>query len=308
MKYGPPEVLQIKEIAKPTPESNELLIKILATTVTAGDTRMRSGSVNFLMKFPFKLMFGWKKPKHLGFEFAGEIEQVGSDVKLFKNGDQIFGTTAGLNISTYAEYISIPEEWKGGLLGNRLLAKKPANISFEEAAAVPIGGMTALYILQKGKVQKGDKILIYGASGSVGTYAVQLAKNLNADVTGVCSTSNLELVKSIGADHVIDYTKEDLSKIKEKYDYVFDAVGKMSKSAYKNLLKENGFFLSVKHPTKTNPENFNYLVTILKAGKLKVIIDRKYPLEKISEAHSYVQKGHKKGNVVITMNQKNTPK
>ena len=232
-----------------------------------------------------------------GHEFAGEIEAVGTDVTRFKAGDQVFGTTTGLSVGANAEYVCLPEEMVSGVL-----AIKPDNVSYEEAAPLPVGGMTALYILGKGNIQNGQKLLIYGASGSVGTYAVQLAKHhFGAEVTGVCSTANIELVKSLGADQVIDYTKEDVTQNGQIYDVVFDAVGKLPSSQRDNLLKENGAFLTVQSTTSEENENLNTLKKLVEMGKIKAVIDRRFPLEQVAEAHRYVGSGRKRGNVVITV-------
>ncbi len=290
-KYGLPEGLNLVELDKPIPKENEVLVKVHATTVTYGDATLRR------MNFPSRLVLGLflgglGKGKVLGHEFAGEIETVGKDVTLFKKGDQVFGST-GMKGGAHAEYLCLPDDG--------MMTTKPANLSLEEAAAVPVGGNTALDILRNGNIQSGQKILIYGASGSVGTYAVQLAKYWGAEVTGVCGTANLEMVRSIGADKVIDYTKEDFTTNGEIYHVIFDAVRKISSSKCKGSLSEDGVFLSTTASTRESTENLVFLKELIEAGKITPIIDRTYPLEEIVEAHRYVDTVHKKGNVVITV-------
>ena len=269
-KYGPPDVLHLKEIAKPVPESNEVLVKIYATTVTAGDWHIRKAD-----PFVTRFIAGLFKPtrvKILGFELAGVIEEVGKEIKAFKVGDSVFAL-CGLKFGAYVEYKCLKE--------NDRIAIKPFNMTFEEAAAVPVGGLTALRFLRQVGVKAGQNILIYGASGSVGTYSVQLAKYFGAHVTGVCSTTNLDLVRSIGADKVVDYTREDFTKLGSQFDLVFDAVGKTSKSACKKLLKRGGKFLSVMSMPKKKPNDLQFLKQLIESGKLKAVIDRRYKLEQI---------------------------
>ncbi len=302
-KYGPPEVLHLKEVEKPVPKDNEVLIKIHATTAHIGDTRIRSFNVPWGVWLPMRLYLGLRKPKRtiLGMELAGEIESVGKNVKRFKEGDQVFAF-AGFGFGAYAEYRCLPEKPEEGTAEKKgLVAIKPANLSYEQAATVPAGGLTVLRNFQKANIKGGQKILINGASGSLGTYAVQLAKYYGAEVTGVCSTTNLELVKSLEADKVIDYTKEDFTKSDETYDVVYDAVMKTSRSRCKDLLKENGIFLNNNGLAKIEAEDLTFLKELIEEEKLKPVIDRTYTMEQIVEAHRYVDKGHKKGNVVITI-------
>jgi NADPH:quinone reductase-like Zn-dependent oxidoreductase len=290
---GPPDVLQLREVEKPMPRENEVLVKVHAATATIGDVILRK--LHPLFFLPLQL-FGMKRKRIPGHEFAGEIEAVGKEVTRFKFGDRVFGTTTGLSVGANAEYVCLPEKWETGAQ-----APAPTNMTYEEAAAVPVGGMTALYFLRKGNIQRGQKVLIYGASGSVGTFAVQIAKHYGAEVTGVCSTANTDLVKSLGADHVVDYTKEDFTKSGQIYDVVFDAVRKTSYSRSKGALKEKGVYLSVRSSTREKAEDLFFIKELLEAGKIRPIIDRCYPLEQIAQAHRYVEAGHKKGNVVINV-------
>ena len=299
-KYGPPDVLQLKEVEKPAPKDNEMLVKVHATTVTIGDTIMRSFNlpVSGWQKFMAHLILGWRRPKRpiLGMELAGEVESVGKKVTRFKPGDPIFASTFAVNYGGYAEYKCLPE--------NGVIAIKPDNLTYEEAAAVPGAGQTAFHCLNKGKIQRWQKVLVYGASGAVGTYAVQLASHhFGADVTGVCSGTNLELVKSLGAGQVIDYTRQDFTQNGGTYDVIFDAVGKLSSAQGKRVLKPGGVYINVHADSDGGDklENLLFLKELIEAGKIKAVIDRRYPLEHVAEAHHYVEKGHKKGNVVITV-------
>ncbi len=315
-QYGPPDVLHLQEVAKPTPKANEVLIKVHATTVTTGDVNAR-GFVFVPNGFRFiaRLMFGLNKPKKhiLGVEIAGEVESVGAEVQRFKPSDQVFGL-CGVRLGSYAEYNALPEK-----IG---LTHKPAHLTYAEAAAVPNGALTALtYLRNLAKIQPGQSILINGASGSVGSAAVQLAKYFGAHVTGVCSTKNLELVKSLGADAVIDYTQTDFTQNGQTYDIIFDTVGKTTFAACQASLKPNGLFLAgagglrefgqmfrtalmggkkVKAGVSSERhEDLDLIKEIVEAGHFKPVIDRCYPLEAMVEAHRYVDAGHKKGNVVI---------
>jgi len=308
--YGPPEVLRLTEIEKPTPQKNEVLIKIITTSVTASDCIVRGfklplwNPIGFLMG----MVLGFTKPRNpiLGMVLAGKIESVGDDVKLFNPGDQVVAWTVKspfkIRLGTYAEYKCLTED--------SVMAIKPKNVSFEEAVSVPYGGLLALHFLKKTNISKNQKVLIYGASGSIGTAAVQLAKYKGAEVTGVCSTANLGLVKSLGADYVIDYTKESIRNQKNQYDFIFDAVGKRKSSEFKEQIKtvlaSGGTYRSVDAGTPlATIENLNLLMEFLERGMVKPVIDRIYPIEEIVEAHRYVDSGRKKGNVIITLGNRN---
>lgn len=325
-KYGPPDVLQLEEVEKPKPKDNEVLIRVVAATVTAGDTEMRNLKFPLFLSLPMRIYVGLIKPKRitvLGMELAGEIEAVGKDVKLFKKGDSVFAGT-GFGMGAYAEYICLPEK-PGDMQGP--LATKTANMSFEEAAALPTGGLEALHFLRKGSVQAGERVLIIGAGGSIGTFAVQLAKHFGAEVTGVDRTEKLEMLRSIGADHVVDYTQEDFTKSGETYDVIFDVVGKSSFSGSIRSLKQNGRYLlanagvfamlrglwtSMTSSKKVifgaadqRTDDLIFLKELVEAGKIKSVVDRRYPLEEMAEAHRYVEGGQKVGNVVITVGKRN---
>ncbi|MDP1678203.1 MAG: NAD(P)-dependent alcohol dehydrogenase [Bacteroidota bacterium] len=286
-KYGPPEVLQIKEVEKPFPKNNEVLIKVHATTAHIGDTKIRRlepglGPVtDFFFKPLMRMMLGFKGPRNkiLGMELAGDIEAVGKDVTLFKIGDPVFASTE-FRMGTYAEYCCIPEDG--------ILAIKPTNMSYEEAAPISNAGLTALISLRKANIQKGHKVLIYGASGSVGTYAIQIARHFGAEVTAVCSTANLEMVKSLGADKLIDYTQEDFTQSGDAYDVIFDAVGKIASSKRKKSLTKSGIYLTALALSGNiilKVEDLIFLKKLCEAGKLHTVIDKRYPMEQISEAH-----------------------
>jgi NADPH:quinone reductase-like Zn-dependent oxidoreductase len=304
--YGPPDVLELRQVEKPAPKDHEVLIKVHATTAHRGDVRIRSFDVPRGQRFMARLVLGFTRPKNpiLGMELSGEVESVGKDVTLFKPGDNVFAFT-GWGLGAYAEYVCLPEKFRKSATKEGMLAAKPVNMTFEEAAAgAATGGVTALGVLRKANIESGKKVLIYGASGSVGTYAVQLAKSFGADVTGVCSTANLDLVRSLGADRVIDYTRQDFTEGDETYDVVFDAVGKLSPSRAKRPLRKTGVYFNVNRDSGSgggSPEDLVFLKELIETGKVRAVIDRRYPLEEIVEAHTYVEKGHKKGHVVVTV-------
>jgi NADPH:quinone reductase-like Zn-dependent oxidoreductase len=316
-KYGSPEVLQIREIEKPVPKDNEVLIKVFATTVNGADARIRGAVFPSIFNFPVKLAMGFRGPRKsiLGVELAGKVETVGKKVTRFKAGDDVFAST-GASFGAHAEFICLPEK--------AVMTIKPSNMTFEEAAAVPHCALAALHFLRKGKVQQGSKVLIHGASGGIGTFAVQIAKSMGGEVTGVCSTSNIELIKSLGADKVIDYTKDAPPAKDDNYDVIFDTVGKGPIKNHIDALKEKRIYLSAVHlelprimkGIKTSilsskkviggsapytAENLEFLKNLVESGKLKTVIDKNYPLAQIIEAHRHVDKGHKKGNVIINL-------
>ncbi len=295
-QYGPPDVLKLNQIEKPVPKANEILVRVMVTTVTSGDVRLRASDFPTLFWLPARLIFGLFRPKKtiLGHEFAGVVEEIGSEVTRFSPGDEVFGTTTMLSAGSYAEYLCVPEYWKSGVV-----AKKPENLTFEESAALPIGSMTALFLLRKAKIGKSSKVLVYGASGSVGSYAIQLAHYLGKSVTGVCSTQNVDMVRSLGAIEVIDYKNQDYAKLAFDFDIVFDAVGKTTKSTAKKVLRKKGMFVSVNMLTGEKLDDLLELKQMAEDGNLKPFIDRTFSLDQIVEAHAYVDEGRKRGNVLI---------
>ncbi|MEO0572623.1 MAG: NAD(P)-dependent alcohol dehydrogenase [Bacteroidota bacterium] len=296
--YGPPEVLKVTEVDKPQPKNNEILVKIEAATVTAGDVRLRSSDFPPLFWLPARLIFGLFRPKKqiLGHELSGTVEAIGSKVSRFAVGDAVMGTTTLLRSGSHAEYVCLPEKWKQGVV-----IHKPKELSFKEAATLPIGGMTALFLLKKAGLKKGMVVLVYGASGSVGSYALQIAKAYGAAVTTVSSGSNFDMLQSLGADLMLDYKREDYTTTSNTYDLVFDAVGKTSKSEAKKVLKPSGTFVSITSITSEKTEQLQEVVDLTLTGKIKPFIDKEFPLDAIVAAHHYVETGRKRGNVVITL-------
>lgn len=297
-QYGPPEVLKVIEVAKPTPKPNEILVKIEAATVTSGDIRLRGSDFPPLFWLPARLIFGLFRPKKqiLGHEFSGTIEAIGDEVTRFKLGDTVLGTTTMLPEGSHAEYVCLPETWKHGVV-----LPKPRPLSFKEAAALPVGSMTALFLLEKADIKDGMEVLIYGASGSVGSYALQIAKVKGAAVTAVSSGSNVDLLRSWGADATIDYKKEDYSTGSKTYDIVFDAVGKTTKSKAKKVLVQKGRFVSIKMITSEKLEHLQEAVEMVVAKKIKPFIEKEFALDDIVQAHHHVESGRKRGNVVIAI-------
>jgi NADPH:quinone reductase-like Zn-dependent oxidoreductase len=299
-RYGPPEVLEFRDVAKPAPKYDEILVRVEATTVHVGDARIRRFDVPGpgWQRLAARLFLGIRGPRHsvLGMDLAGEVEAAGPGVKRFKRGDQVFASTTSTGFGAYAQYACIPEA--------STVALKPANLSYEEAAPIPSGGLTALCVLRQAGIQPGQRVLIYGASGSIGTFAVQLARHFGAEVTGVCSTANLELARSIGASAVVDYTQEDFAAGGASFDVVFDAVDKLAPEHGQQALKNGGVYLNVDKSSdrcQLTADDLIYLKELAEAGELRAVIDRSYPWDQIVEAHRYVDKGHKKGNVVVTV-------
>jgi len=324
--YGGPEVLQLGEVPKPTPKDNEILVKIEATTATAGDCEMRRMKTAIQYRLLMRMYVGFKKPTRLtilGMELAGIVESVGKDVTRFKKGDEFFASTGFAGSGTYAEYICLPEESDEGKADVAVVALKPANMTFEEAAPVPMGGVEALCLLKQANLQSGHRILINGSGGTIGSYAVQIAKSMGAEVTAVDSTDKMDMLRSIGADQVLNYMKEDFTKKDEKYDVIFDIVGKASYSGSMKSLEENGIYISSIPKTSRSirgrwtsrrsskkvvfgrvfpkPEDLNFLRDLIEEGKIKSVIDKSYPLEQAAEAHEYIETGKKIGNVVLTI-------
>jgi NADPH:quinone reductase-like Zn-dependent oxidoreductase len=291
-KAGPPEVLQYAEVARPTPKAGEILVKVHYATVTAGDVNLRR--FNRLFLAVVGSLLGFRAMKIPGVEYAGEVEETGSEVTGFSRGDAVAGTTTGLAYGANAEYVCVPEHGR-----MCVIAHKPEGVGFREAAACVVGGMTAVQLLARGGVKAGDSVLVYGASGSVGSYAVQLAKHYGAEVTAVCSAANKELVASLGVDHVIDYASEDFRANGRRYDVIFDAVGKLRKSTCADSLAHGGRWTSVRSLTKEVADELDYVLARVASGEIRPLVDREYALEEVAEAHRYVETGRKRGNVVV---------
>jgi NADPH:quinone reductase-like Zn-dependent oxidoreductase len=300
-RYGPPEVLQLREAEKPVPGENEVLVRIRAAAVTVSDCIVRGGKVNPLLWLPMRMFVGFRRPRNpvLGMELAGEIEAAGRNIHRFQPGDRVFAFT-GMRFGAFAEYVCLPENGTR-MPADSLIACMPSGCSFGEAAALPSRATLALYFLREGNIRRGQKVLIYGASGGAGTFAVQLAKHFGAEVTGVCGAANIAMVKSLGAEKVIDYTEEDFTESGKTWDFIFDAVGKRysSKLDVKKALTPNGIFLSVDDKPGITLEYLEEIRDLTEAGKIKTVIGRNYPLEQLAEAQRYIETGHKTGNVVI---------
>jgi NADPH:quinone reductase-like Zn-dependent oxidoreductase len=294
--YGAPSVVKVAQVEKPEIKANEVLVRIHVTTVTSGDARLRALDFPPIFKLPARLMFGFRRPKKqiLGHEFAGVVEATGTAVKNFEAGDRVFGTTTMLPGGAHAEYVSIPESWKFGVI-----EKMSDGLDFKEAAALPIGAMTALNLLEKAKVSSAKQILIYGASGSVGSYAIQIAKHKGLKVTAVCSAKNFDMVKDLGADDCLDYKTENYTDLDPAFDIVFDAVGKTSKSEAGRILGQGGAFVSVKMLTQEKQEYISQIREMAEQGALRAFVDKSFDLEEIEAAHSYVDSGRKRGNILV---------
>jgi len=286
--------LQVQEIEAPILADSDVFVRVMASSVTRGDVVL-SSLPGIMYWMPIRKLIGMPPKKTTpGHEFAGVVEAVGQRVTRFKVGDSVFGTTTGLTVGANAEYVCLPETWDSGVI-----LPKPESLSFEGAAVLPVGGITALYLLKKANVQRGEKVLIYGASGSVGSYAVQIARHFGADVTGVASTRNLDLIRSLGAHHIIDYTQDDFTQGNLAYDVIFDAVGKVSPKDTQQVLRQNGRFVSIRESTHESTEALAFLADLTASGEIKPVIDRCYPLIRVAEAYGYVKSGRKVGNVVI---------
>jgi NADPH:quinone reductase-like Zn-dependent oxidoreductase len=291
-KSGPPEVLQIADVPKPEPAEDELLIKVACATITSGDVKLRS-MPRWLLK-TLGALFGFKPMEIAGVEYSGEIVMIGSKVESWTVGQSVCGTTTGLQYGANAEYVCVPAAPKTGVI-----AEKPEAVSFADAAAVPVGSMTAIQLLKPDRIKPGSRVLIYGASGSVGSFALQLAKISGAEITAVCSGANIDMAKGLGADHVLDYKTEAVPPAGATFDLIFDAVGKAPKKACKQSLARGGRFTSIRRPTKEISAEFEHALSLVASGNLQVIIDRELTLSEVAEGHRYVESGRKRGNIVV---------